>query len=138
MQLTLKDASGTRRLEAIIEADVVMQGSAWHPGLTLPENSFTAECAAYAVNEGRCLADSWDESIDPDVPTMQFVVSHATSDELDRLRLTGSPPAPGSEIRTASGRLLTYADGGFLDGQKIRQSMMEIDEAFVLTNNSLG
>ena len=69
MDILLQDENGTRRVQARIDTEMVMHGACWFPGLVIDEPSFIAECAAYAVNEGRVLFDVWAPDDEDDVVT---------------------------------------------------------------------
>lgn len=114
-----ESGKGRREVECEIIDGGVMQGNTWRKGVSIKEDTHAAECVAYAINEGRKLCDTWMVAIplnsrgdDPsyivyDTPdetyevSMEFVVSHATSKELEELDLINSD-APTEAIVTLS------------------------------------
>lgn len=114
MKVIVFDQDGERTLEVLIESDLVMNGGAWHEGVRLAEQTFTAECVMYALNEGGVLADSWASEDTEGVVTRAFVVSEVTSAELGRLRRLNAALPAGGHVTTVDGCVLAVTPGGAL------------------------
>ena len=94
---------GIRELPVRLVAETVMCGGGLFHGVEIDDDSFSVDTAAYAINEGGVLADTWGSDEQEDLLTMAFCVSEATIAELDVLRRRGSALPAGAQLFRANG-----------------------------------
>ena len=66
---------GIRELPVRLVAETVMCGGGLFHGVEIDDDSFSVDTAAYAINEGGVLADTWGSDEQEDLLTMAFCVS---------------------------------------------------------------
>jgi len=52
------DLDNGHELELLVLPEMILQAQTWRPGVVHPGNDFLGEVIAYAINEGRCSADT--------------------------------------------------------------------------------
>ncbi len=132
MQIHIKEGSAVRQVECQLIPDTVRCGGHGFTGVEVCEDSFAAECASVAINEGGVLYDTWYSDTDGAF-MFSFLVSQATSLELSALRRLGVQPPAGAVITTAGGQQYSACDDGRLVGRDgVFASMACIEPYFTL------
>ena len=136
MQIQIKEGGTVRKIECQFLPDSVQCGGRAFPGVEVCEDSFSAECASVAINEGGVLYDTWYSDSDGSF-MFAFVVSEATSLELLALRRLGAKPPTGAQIITAHGDRYSVSEDGRLIGRAGALASMACIEPYFTLQASL-